>query len=674
MDNRKRYGMLIDQSLIEANDLGLVNGHITLNGWKHDIAEIRGLYVPPFFSKLFRLEIRFDGERVSADSCFWQPVRLERKGRFKGLQIRSILVLAADKRAAVMKITLRNPGQAARRVAVQYEVCGALVCQKHWGFNFPADAVSSIPELVGNDIVCDTEDGRIRIASSLELSPGAREIFDGEILEIPSGKTSTFYTVFAAGNKDETDEQLGLLAADPEQTIRDAGKGWKKRVEKLESLMPRFSSSSAELENLYYRSLLHFLLNEWNVPEWKLHPYYATGGINGGCCCSYLWNYGEPYRLWSMLDPDSARAQLLVYLNSDLTDGYAFYPDDGEFFGPYYPVNQEKVLLLAYAYVTQTGDTGFLTMPCRSRRVIDILCEQAVMHDDLAEESHLADYGDGNHHLELRGRLRYDGVVPDLNLRRCVNYHLCAALFRMANLKPPFDFEKRAAALKNRIETELFDEENKWFKAVSPDGKNYIRYTIQLFKALGWGEWALSERCRTALMSHLNEHEFIGAYGLHSLAKQDPAYDPRDIDNGGPGACISFAPAVVDRLYRDGEKELAWDIFRRLLWLGEKLPYWGDSHTADRMEYRRDTPLQNDIQGTTLAQTVIFGIFGIDVREDFSIAVSPSLPENKGWMRLENIRLAGKVFSVSVDRTGFSVAYDGKKYSAGNGKTIILMS
>ena len=53
MNNRKRYGMLVDQSLIEANDLGLINGHITLNGWKHDVAEIRGLYVPPFFSKLF---------------------------------------------------------------------------------------------------------------------------------------------------------------------------------------------------------------------------------------------------------------------------------------------------------------------------------------------------------------------------------------------------------------------------------------------------------------------------------------------------------------------------------------------------------------------------------------------------------------------------------------------
>ena len=90
------------------------------------------------------------------------------------------------------------------------------------------------------------------------------------------------------------------------------------------------------------------------------------------------------------------------------------------------------------------------------------------------------------------------------------------------------------------------------------------------------------------------------------------------------------------------------------------------------MEYRRDTPLQNDIQGAALAQTIIFGMFGITVNEDWTIVISPSLPENDGWMRLDNIRLAGKAFSVKVDKNGFSVACDGKIHQAENGKKIIL--
>ena len=122
MNKFERYGMNVADSLIDANDLGLINGHITLNGWKHDIAEIRGLYAPPFFSKFFRLEIRFDGERVNADSCFWQAVKLERKGKFKGLQLHSTLVLAADQRAAIMKITLRNPAKETHRVVSGYDM------------------------------------------------------------------------------------------------------------------------------------------------------------------------------------------------------------------------------------------------------------------------------------------------------------------------------------------------------------------------------------------------------------------------------------------------------------------------------------------------------------------------------------------------------------------------
>ena len=100
---------------------------------------------------------------------------------------------------------------------------------------------------------------------------------------------------------------------------------------------------------------------------------------------------------------------------------------------------------------------------------------------------------------------------------------------------------------------------------------------------------------------------------------------------------------------------MAWDIFRRLLWLGDTMPYWGDSQMADRMEYRRDTPLQNDIQGAALAQTVIFGIFGITVNDDFTISISPKLPAESGGMKLENINLAGKTFAIHAQKDAFTV-------------------
>ncbi len=667
-----RFGMNMNESIMVESDLGILNGALTTNGLMHDVAAVSGLYAPPYYSNTFRLELRFNGRRMKAETCFWQPEEVARRGSFDGVAVETELVLAANRRGAILKCTLVNTSRVLQKVALQYEISGAPAFLQKWGFHRPVDAPRGAIEWRRDAVFSFNHDAAIGVASTLPLKPAAKEIFDADAIELAPGGTRCFYTIIVLDQTERAVELLGQLRRDPEKAIAQSRANWAARVAKLDAAMPHFSTDFLPLQRLYDRSLLHFLLNEWQVPEWKLHPYYPTGGLNGGCFCCYLWNYGEPYRLWSMLAPVSAREHLKCFLALDLTKCYSFYPDDASRCGPYYPVNQEKILLLTHAYVLQTRDVAFLHRKIGDRRVIDILIEAATMHDDLAKEAVLVDYGTGNHHLELRGKERYDGIAPDLNLRRAVNYHLAAQLCRLAKVTPPVDFEQRAAALKAKIEKELYSPQDQWFYAIDPAGKLYLRYTMQMFKALGWSDWALTNVTREALISHLNEAEFLGAYGMHSMAKQDPAYDPADVDNGGPGCCVSFAPAVADRLFRDGYGDKAWDVFRRLLWLADALPYWGDSQTADRMEYRRDTPLQSDIQSTSLAQTIIFGLFGIDVKEDFSIEIAPYLPPEAATMKLENIHLAGKHFSIFVDRQQFEVEIDGKKNSAPLGQRLVI--
>ena len=246
-------------------------------------------------------------------------------------------------------------------------------------------------------------------------------------------------------------------------------------------------------------------------------------------------------------------------------------------------------------------------------------------------------------------------------MRRIVCFHLADELCRVAGYDPKVDLVARADALKKLVRKELWNSKAGWFDNIdtSKGGRRDRRWTMQMFKVLGWGDWAIDRDVETALVRHLmDENEFLGPFGIHSLSKKDIAYDENDVDNGGPGACISFAPAVVDRLYRSGRVKEAETIFKRLWWLGGALPYWGDSHYADRMDYRRDTPLQNDIQGVALAQTIIFGLFGIEPRLDGSIDVNPHLPEGVNHMNLRGVKLAGRNFDVLVDRVkGVKVVY-----------------
>ena len=157
-----------------------------------------------------------------------------------------------------------------------------------------------------------------------------------------------------------------------------------------------------------------------------------------------------------------------------------------------------------------------------------------------------------------------------------------------------------------------------------------------------------------------NLDRLLGRYGVHSLSKKDIAYHAQDVDNGGPGACPSFAPAIVNRLYRDGRTMEGDKIFMRLKWLADCFPYWSDSQYADRMDYRHNTPLQLNIEGGCLAQTIVFGLFGVEVGVDMKPVFRPHLPKGVSRMSLRGLRLCGSSYDVAVDGSGTVVKSRGK--------------
>ena len=656
-------------NIMSPHDCGLVNGHVTFNGWLRDVAQVKGFIAPPYASPNFSFVMLFNGTQVEAYDNVWRPEELRRKGRCREWRVESRLAPVAGARAALMEIVVENVGGLPANLNIQSHVFGSAEKLDKWQFGKP-EPHRHVPCRFVDGVAlleCGTPDVQLAVV----LPEGSANLdFDGK----PRGWRHVFHVAFAIGRRGEALETARRAVADPEATFAANTRDWKARVARLFERFPALETDNAALERVYVRSLLHLLLNEWNVPEFALHPYYATGGINGGCVGNYLWNYGEIYKLWPMLSLDVAKAHLRKFLSLDLERCYAFDPCSDAAFGPYYPVNQEKVLLCAYAYVLESGDASFLRERLGEGTVLDRLEAAALAHDDLSKPAVLVDYGNGNHHLELRKRWRYDGILPDMNLRRIVCFHLADALCRFAGVAPKADYLARADALKDLVRRELYDEKAGWYRVVQPDGTRELRWTIQMFKALGWGDWAIGSAEEAALVRHLmDEREFLGPYGLHSLAKDDPAYDENDVDNGGPGACVSFAPAVVDRLYRSGRVREAETIFKRLWWLGDCLPYWGDSHYADRKDYRRDTPLMNDIQGAALAQTVIFGVFGIEIQDDLSICIAPRLPKGTGRMALRDVRLAGHVFDIEVSETsGVAVTCCGRTQKVANGGSVVL--
>jgi len=281
-------------------------------------------------------------------------------------------------------------------------------------------------------------------------------------------------------------------------------------------------------------------------------------------------------------------------------------------------------------------------------------------------------YGGGNHHLELRREYRYDFYLPDLNLRRYPIYLAAQTLCEIAKHPSPVDLRDRAEKLKKLVREKLWSEKDKWWFFRDFKGNPHLRYTMQMFKVIGGG--GISPDEEKALIGHINEAEFLSEFGMHSMGKQDPAYDQVDIDNGGGGAYTSFPPQIIEKLYKAGYPDTAEDIFRRILWWGERLPYWGDSLVANLMDYRKDTPLQNTIGSVAGAQAIIFGMFGISVEATGSIVVNPQPPVFSKEMALEGAKMRGLSIDVRTFQNGtYEVTAEDKTYRNPVGKSVRIV-
>ena len=651
----------------EAN-CGIFNGRVTPGIPFKRLAEIAGLWAPPYVSSDFRLKVSILDKDLPAQQYTWWPFKVQRSGEVEGLRISTTTILAAGKRAGILSVTIENPTAQMREVPLRCSVGGKLDTCDSWGFGPPVSTSSPTPMLAEGALLLRQTNLAIAIRAVPAATWDATTASGKTRLRLESGDRATQHFVFAIGREAEATAVCQALADDPADAIRQADDAHRRQIQDLFDKLPRMESSNLSLTRWYHRSLVHFLMNRWDVPEFALRPFYCTGSVKGGCVCSYLWNFGEAWEILPLYDPAADREHIRQYLRNGMKDFFALEPISGKAFGPWYPVGQEKLIGLIYYYVKNTGDKAFLSEQINGKTVLQQVMDQASCRDDWTKPVALIDYGPSNSHLELRRGYPYNHIMPDLNGRRYANYLMAARLADVAG-KPAPALRERAADLKALLKKQLWNTNQQWFEFITPKGRD-LRWSNQMFKLFGSG--VLDAETDQGLLSHLNEREFLSRYGLHSLSKLDVAYDPVDIDNGGPGSCTSFPPQIAERLYKAGHADTAEDLIRRLLWWGERLPYWGDSIVADQMDYRKDTPLQCAFDSVAIAQCVIFGLCGIEARFDGSIVICPHPLKLASRVALHGVRLHGAVFDVIVQGSHFEVQTHGKSMRAPVGTAVVF--
>ena len=663
-------------SILEDKNIGICADIASMLTPPSSVTAMKGFQGCPYTNTAFDFDLWIDGEKVKCDSWKWLPNAILRWGNTKKFAVQTVTAVVPGIRAAVQKVTVKNLTETSLTMPLSVAYRGVTRREETWKFKIPEgekDCRDNYIDDLNPQMLSSVCDGAAyRLTTSLEGMKQFKRAYLWETeIALPAGEVLTFY--FSAHMGDERMTlQEALAALGNYELILERSFGYlEEEVKRIYDNLPRLKSDDPELDNLYYRSLVTYILSRWENPDLCAIPYYSTGSVTGGCMCSYLWDYCGGLMMHPIYDPEGNKEQLRAYLRNDLTQSYALNPVTSGAVGPWYPINQEKIILMVYHHIRATGQTEFLFEQVGNRTVLEWMRFHAYVCDDLSKEADLYDYGEkGNSHLELHhnGNGPYNGIMPDLNARRYLNYMRVYELTVLAG-QPDENLPKRAAVLAEKLKM-LWNDKEKWYDFIDADGHRDTRYTVQMFKFLNSD--VIGKKEREGLVSHLNEKEFLSKFGLHSLSKLDPQYDQDDIDNGGGGICTHFTMQICAQLYEIGYDALATDILKRVCWWGTRMPYMGDSCAANYIANRENTPLQGDISSVAAAQMMFFYIFGIQPGFDDSIRICPVKNRPAQNMQVENARLRGKTFAVNITGNTFTVKYDGKQLQAAVGETITI--
>ena len=220
-------------------------------------------------------------------------------------------------------------------------------------------------------------------------------------------------------------------------------------------------------------------------------------------------------------------------------------------------------------------------------------------------------------------------------------------------------FQAAARRLHDEIERRLWDESSGWYINLYPDGSRHRVMSYHVFDLLR--QPSMPEAHRRRLARHIVSGEFLGPYGMYSIALSDEEHwDMQDCDWGGGGQYVGQPLRIAESLFQMEEPERAWDVLNRcLLWV-DRFPYFPQTIYTEELamqEHERGWSLQ--ISAGAGAEAILYGVFGLMPQDDGGLVVRPHYQALLGTADLRGYRFRGHRYDLSMDAKTFLVRRDG---------------
>ena len=476
---------------------------------------------------------------------------------------------------------------------------------------------------------------------------------DGWKWEIPANSTNV--ARFVIHLQSTGDKQPERYVADIEQRMLDAQQTTRKRLAWAAEKLPVISTEHKRLNEFYKRCIFTVSECKWERENFIVNPFWTAGS----------WLYTIPWDICfladmlCMMSPESMRETIgLSFSEEDLVCSNMGW--DGCAPGVFYIMQPFALKMMINAYLRQTGDTDFLNEMMSGQTILYWMKAWGDMlaNDFTSKTSGMLDIGQDTEALVEIRTDGYDHIVPVLNGHAVEYYRWLGSWCKTFDDGDSSKFNQLAEDLEKRFHENLWNEENRWFDNLYPDGGRKPVYSTLLFDLIGLN--ILTGEERLGLLSHLNDNEFLGPYSIYSMSRQDrDHWDRVDADWGGSGSYTGIPMQLVRNLYQTGMGTLAWTVLSRFTQYVDYFPYISQNFRADEL-FQDESSMPMAICAGAGVEAVVFGLFGLSPQIDGTLDIHPYYAHELGIASLNDFQYRGHSYDIRMDRYGFKLNRDGK--------------
>ncbi|HEX6279916.1 MAG TPA: hypothetical protein VFZ49_07855, partial [Pyrinomonadaceae bacterium] len=660
-----------------------------------DVTAVRSIAFPPFAQgemnvaplgaggELLTGVLYVDGEYFASTKTpiefVWQPDRVERRSVYKGLELKSTMVVPFRTMSVAVKFTVSNMTKARRKTEIKFAINGgATKSVKPWNAAYsPGEYDNERTVDAGrNAVLCKSKHTEAYVLQGSSPKPKHLErswiVYEFDLG--PAESASITFVNSLGESAADVQRQYDAIVDNFDTAAKATTDEWNRQLKAaftpnndiFSGHLPTLVTSDDAVKRIYHSAVMSALYFRRTSPHSVYGTTYVTLMPRYWETTTFLWDISLSAMLLSMLDPEILKRMMETWMKLDVYKHFGTEFLTGAGVGPWYSVNDYAMSRMAKEYLRWTGDKAWLDKVVNGKTVYDTLLTYAEHWRALDTNKHgLADYG-GVHNL-LEAVSSYVHEVAGLNAANVHNLRFAAELAEHKGDKARAEgYRKEAVELGKRVQDLYVPGKGIW-KCKLPDGSYNEVHHCYDFGVTLMTIGDLMPATQKKEMVEFFKRELQTPTWMRALSTKDldVTFSIRP-DHQWTGAYCSWPALALSGLYVAGEATMAHEWMKGLAKSSQQGPY-GQAHFTEvfytpesnggAIKTPSDQPYINDwacVSGCNYLEPVVDSLFGINAGLFGSITAKPQFGPFDARAELRNINYQGKRYV--ADKNGVRAA------------------